>query len=917
MKKDTTADPERAFRLSFRFIEGDIDPTVEVRKDWLAIEDGSATTPTKDTAEGQDVRDMAVTAGEESQEVTPSSPTEVTTKGEGLPLKGIVADKPKVDDTGNAVKGAIAAEVKQANALDTAMNGGKGDVKIVDPDEERELTKDEKFRLRKGVNPYPMEKRRLFSFTKEPISAVDHLIVNEPKLSRKELKKVLRENTVKSSVLSALDANSATSVQRSRSAETKRRTSAPKALLRGEGKVQISGFVFVALSNSELRAPIDKVELPLEMWSAMVEHIREKFASEWTQRLVLRSMVSPNSLKVTTARCWACKIGFVRTKAAHDGSENNLCFSCIVRKELYERAQQVFPRSFRRKASSQWPFRKTAEDDDDDIVFGGSDPITPIHKNNTLDHNSPVHSQRLAELDVRETAFDLSRERKPFALSSSLSVGFPTGFDEGSIDSLGSLAIGSMNMSVDDKGMLQQVTLGSGHNILLENSMESLPTSLSHVSVPSVFSNDTADMPDNNKAREKIPGELSLIPFLLAKGQFEEVDRTVRVAVGKRTVNEGEGAVFLVNALALQADMYKMMGLYALALGVYLEAFDLTVSILGFNSNKALEAMTWVSSCLLKMRCPKESKDWTSNVCRFLETEALSHNMYSQSKVLLDADHAMRKKLVKNELIWKNMIMPVLAEREADSLWNHPSRNFKWILFKYCGYPAVYRIYANVDGYSVVARQAFEAHCKALDPERLGKYARFVSMCFRLRTVNNTDTYRHIVQELVQKYLGASLVNTCEIAKVFRKITPEDQIKEVSGFLQFGLSITVDVFDEILFHSLKVLGNSGEFRFFYMRDGGAGLRDKRPDDTLQCFHALATKIQVPMRIKLARLKIKRILKENAEEAARQLAEFNDANGIREETPEEIKQRKKEEKKAEKRRKMQELLDAGLSIDDDF
>jgi len=904
--------------LSFRFIEGDIDPTVEVRKDWLAIEDGSYTpAATEAEAEADGVQQVSVIEdASQEQEVILNSPTELTTKGEGLPLKEEAkTNKPKSDDTGNMIKGMLKEEMKQAgaNALDTALNGGPGSVVIADPDEERELTKDEKFRLRKGVNPYPLEKRRLFSFTKEPLSAVDMLLQNERKLTRKELKKILRENTSKSSVLSALDTSSATSVQRSRSAETKRRSSAPKALLREAGKVQISGFVFVALSNSELRAPIDKVELPLEMWSAMVEHIREKFSTEWTQRLILRSMVSPNTLKVNTPRCWACKIGFVRTKPTQDDPENNLCFSCIVRRELYERAQQVFPRSFRRKASSQWPFRKTDEDDEDEVYFGGMDPITPLHKNNTIDHNSPIHSQRLAELDVRETAFDMARERKPLQLS----IGFPTGFDEGSVDSMGSLTLGSINMSVDDKGMLQQVTLGSGHNIILDNSMESLPTSLSHVSVPSVFSNDTADAPDNNKNRSKIPGELSLIPFLLAKGQFEEVDRTVRVAIGKKTVNEGEGAIFLVNALALQADMYKLMGLYSLALGVYLECFDIIISILGFNSNKATEAMTWVSSCLLKMRCPKEAKDWTSNVCRYLETEALSHNMYSQSKKLLDADHAMRKKIVKNELVWKNKIMPILAERESSAEWNHPSRNFKWILFKYCGYPAVYRMYANVDGYSIIARQAFEAHCKALDPERLGKYSRFVSLCFRLRTVNNADTYRHIIQEMVQKYLALSLVSTCEIAKIFRAITPEEQVKEVSGFLQFGLSITVEVFDEILFHSLKVLGNSGEYRFFYMRDGGAGLRDKRPEDTIQCFHALAIKIQVKMRIKLARNKIKRIVAANLAEKLRQEAEFNEVNGIREETPEEIKARRKEEKKAEKRKKMQELMDAGLSVEDDF
>ena len=930
--------------VGIRFVEGDIDTAPEVRKDWFAVtatdtdtdsnEDTTSNTRA-DPGEERDPSEFEVPVVDPDDEVTlrpgspnPLSPTDI--KGEGLPLKKTayqgLGNATTVDNTvavlNNAVLGMIEAEVDQAkqHGADITSHPIGGVL-----DEDKELTKDEKFRLRKGVNPYPPSQRRLMSFTKESFLAVDGLLKNEKPLTDKEKKKIMRENTNKSSILAALEEPRPGSAGSKGGARRnvdigKRRSSAPKALLREPGKVQVSGWVFVSCSTPDLRPPIDKVELPVEMWASMIEHIREKFNKDWTSRLVLRSMVSPNSLKVTTPRCFACQVGFVRTKPPAKDSEhpeNNLCFACIVRRELYERAQQVFPRSFRRKASSVWPFKekdkKDGSDSDEDendglkmVPFG--EPLTPLHKiNNTLDVTSPVHSRRLAEIDIRETTLDMARSGHPINLGHHL--------DSMSLDS-GSLTMGSLTMGLAPNGMLTSVDLGDGSIIDLQKSLDSLPTSLSKVSVPSVFSNDSDDTMGHG-AQAKLPQELNLIPFLLAKGQFEEVDRMVRVALAQKTINEGEGIIYLVNALALQADMYKLMGLYPLALAMYLESFDLTVSMLGFNCSQAMNAMQWVSSCLIKMRCPALSKEWTHNVCRALETESLSDNMWSQSKVLVEADRAMRKKLVKNEMVWKNMIVPVIAQREADPQWNHKSRNFRWILFKLCGYPAVYRMFANTDGYSIVARQAFEAHCKAVDPNRLGMYCRFVTMCFRLRTINNNDTYRHIIQELVQKFLAMSLVDTCEIAKVYRGITSDEHMKAVSTFLHFGLPVGIEVFDAILFHSIKVLGNSKEYLFFYMRDGGAGLRERNTSDTLACFHALATKIQVPILIKLARIKMRKIREARAAEKARQLAEFNEANGIREETPEEIKERKKAERRAEKKRKQQELIDAGLSVEEDF
>ena len=95
------------------------------------------------------------------------------------------------------------------------------------------------------------------------------------------------------------------------------------------------------------------------------------------------------------------------------------------------------------------------------------------------------------------------------------------------------------------------------------------------------------------------------------------------------------------------------------------------------------------------------------------------------------------------------------------------------------------------------------------------------------------------------------------------------------------------------------------------------VRDRHPNDALLCLNAIATKIQIPARQKLAIMKCNKIRAANEEEKQRKLAEYNELHGIQEETEEEAKARKKSEKKAAKKKRQQELMDAGLFLDDDM
>lgn len=121
----------------------------------------------------------------------------------------------------------------------------------------------------------------------------------------------------------------------------------------------------------------------------------------------------------------------------------------------------------------------------------------------------------------------------------------------------------------------------------------------------------------------KKPKELALLPFLIAKGHFEEAERTLRIALGKRAVDEGEGLKILITLLTLQAEMYKSMGIWPLALAIYFDCVDLSASVMGFNDSATLASVVLLVACMRKMQCVHLAGKYVKALCRMVETECL------------------------------------------------------------------------------------------------------------------------------------------------------------------------------------------------------------------------------------------------------------------------------------------------------
>lgn len=700
----------------------------------------------------------------------------------------------------------------------------------------------------KTTNPFPPNERRLMKFTKDSIDTEKYNVKLDKEVLSKE-ERVEREKQERRRMRKNLPPPPGPSLPQI--------TAVPKML--------VSGWTFLPLSDTEDSPLVETHEVSMEHWTRVVEHVWSCFMRDWSLRLIHHAIPKPGDLKQFPLRCNVCHLGFVRLQPSKKRTDiedgvNSMCLGCIVRREMHTVLMRIAPETFP-KAAHKWPylyrndqsrahqFKKIKSDMKvQDIVTlptigQPSAELALLVSGDTqaLRPMSPTRSQYMNELDVHEESMLRLRDG---SLADSL--------DTGSVGSLGSAGSGGKGNST--KSLMDGIKMSTGKTKLgnFDNmSVETPPNSLSAVSIPTVFSHDTADRIDKVATGQGKAPETLMMPFLLAKGLFNEVERGARMMLGLKSVNEGEGMMNMVKAFCVQAELYKNMGLWVLALADYMDSMDATIMLLGYQQTQSYNGLRYIIQCLIKMRCVPLAKEYTEAVCRRIEQETLSTNNFKSSQHYYEADKATRKAIIKHENLWLKKIQPSI-----DEVPQHPSRNYNHILNKICGVPGLYTMYMGRDGYSTVAKYAFETYCVRLDPEHYGKYAQFANLCLRLRDAIDEDLFRQLVQIIVQKYLAMSLVDseTCAIARVYREVTPEEDMKKVSAFMHHGVPITAEIFDAILLHCLQEL--APQYLLFYLRDGAAGYRNNNIKRTAAAFNALVTRLQVYARMYISRLRVR-------------------------------------------------------------
>jgi hypothetical protein len=107
--------------------------------------------------------------------------------------------------------------------------------------------------------------------------------------------------------------------------------------------VYLSAWVLYPQGNVDFVPPIDKIELKLEAWSHLVEHVWATFTKKWLVGLNWHSCPKPGQpLNFPALRCKQCKIGFVRL----NNIRGDLCLPCVVRREMHDCIDRLIPGFF-------------------------------------------------------------------------------------------------------------------------------------------------------------------------------------------------------------------------------------------------------------------------------------------------------------------------------------------------------------------------------------------------------------------------------------------------------------------------------------------------------------------------------------------------------------------------------------------
>jgi ankyrin repeat protein len=111
--------------------------------------------------------------------------------------------------------------------------------------------------------------------------------------------------------------------------------------------------------------------------------------------------------------------------------------------------------------------------------------------------------------------------------------------------------------------------------------------------------------------------DLPLLPYLVAKGHVEDLERAVRSCYGQ--AGEEDSLQILPRLLCMQAEACKLLGLWPLALALFLDRADMLATLTGYENIATIGAICHVTSCLRKMGMGHLAKSYLRAIVRKLE----------------------------------------------------------------------------------------------------------------------------------------------------------------------------------------------------------------------------------------------------------------------------------------------------------
>lgn len=546
-------------------------------------------------------------------------------------------------------------------------------------------------------------------------------------------------------------------------------------------------------------APVEGVNVSMESWGVALEYVRGVLLTQFLPVLEFHCVVNPKDWRISNQRCPLCRLGIIRYNidaSDHEDSRKlstlltNYCVTCAVRGILYNKIRKCTPRSQKSRLSKDWPVYVPPEH-------------YPLERGEVL----PIHRALSAEnLDLLESAletkeptnqkidkYDVSALMSPKNQSQRISRTLsPLGRSTSPLQRSGSKtperALSPAHRVVkkmmtrehdsddeDDKStmrspsgakakFLSKTTGGSpkkSQTALHSKSMSSMPAFMRNFSASGLVQDNVYEVaeaipepvPDMNLETRYGPQELALVPFLIAKGQYDEVERLLRVTMCLEDILGEAGAVHTVQVLFLQADMYMLLDLFPLAFGLYLDSVDILASSLGMDDARFVEGVYKLLCCARKMGIPPGYlSDYTVSM-----SELLQSSMISAKQAMVDDIDKMEMRSESNQALVEEVFV-VLREYDAKL---HSNSEYRRMISSIRGLVSFVNVLESPNGLASAARVMFVHYCcTAALPEgksraqTIGPIAQFVAACCKIRQCQDPEVYRFLIQNLLQKYLS-------------------------------------------------------------------------------------------------------------------------------------------------------------------
>jgi hypothetical protein len=410
-------------------------------------------------------------------------------------------------------------------------------------------------------------------------------------------------------------------------------------------RLYFSGWIFSGLFSLDVaKKPIDTICIDPENWRNCLTQLNESFKKQWMPNLLrMECLVDMETWKVSTKQCSTCMLGFVRYRVGAAVSDDDklikdVCLACFSRKKLYDSVVKSIPRSARKMFLFEWPFHvkddgveKFSDDDRKAMIMrflrgysgaaaiakvdDGFDPSRIMESKivaDTLQMSEVVEEAppdaALLQKEVIANYYKTSKKRDQ-------AKHFMTMVNTGEIAPIVIEEENKANLFEKKKRVY-----AGGRTILAAQEAQ-----VKSISLTEHYS---------SRERAKIqPSELPLLHVLLSNHNYEEVERVCRVCVALEEYGGEAGVLYVATLAVLQCEMYKMMGLWVLALALLIDATDLLVSRLGFDDKICVSAFCNIDLIFRRLDMQAAGKLYISSLVAKIKKHSFSDNLRKSENI--------------------------------------------------------------------------------------------------------------------------------------------------------------------------------------------------------------------------------------------------------------------------------------------